>query len=94
MQRFAAPEQDPSSLDSLVQSASAASDVFMLGAVTYQMLVGQHAFPAKEDGIGRARRWQVLQSPICLLASVPGRGLVTQGVKLSWFAKATHLWLL
>lgn len=69
MQRFAAPEQDPSSLDSLVQSASAASDVFMLGALTYEMLVGKHAFPAKDDGIGRARQWQVLQAPICLLFS-------------------------
>lgn len=68
MQRFAAPEQDPSSLDSLVQSASAASDVFMLGALTYEMLVGKHAFPAKDDGIGRARQWQVLQSlSICSL---------------------------
>ena len=62
MQRFAAPEQDTASLDSLVQSASAASDVFMLGALTYTMLVGKHAFPAKDDGLGRARRWQVCAS--------------------------------
>ena len=60
MQRFAAPEQDCSSLDGLVQSASAASDIFMLGVLTYEVLVGKHAFPMKDDGIGRARRWQVL----------------------------------
>ena len=67
MQRFAAPEQDCSSLDSLVQSASAASDIFMLGVLTYEMLVGKHAFPVKDDGIGRARRWQVLHALHCLL---------------------------
>ena len=62
MQRFAAPEQDCSSLDSLVQSASAASDIFMLGVLTYEVLVGKHAFRMKDDGIGRAGRWQVLHS--------------------------------
>jgi len=67
MQRFAAPEQDCSSLDTLVQSASAASDIFMLGALTYEVLVGKHAFPMKDDGIGRARRWQVLHALHCLL---------------------------
>ncbi len=67
MQRFAAPEQDCSSLDSLVQSASAASDIFMLGVLTYEVLVGKHAFPVKDDGIGRARRWQVLHALHCLL---------------------------
>ena len=79
MQPFAAPEQDSASLDSLVQSASAASDVFMLGAITYEVLVGKHAFPAKDDGIGRARRWQVLYSPTCLLASVQCEGMVVRG---------------
>jgi len=67
MQRFAAPEQDCSSLDTLVQSASAASDIFMLGVLTYETLVGKHAFPVKDDGIGRARRWQVLHALRCLL---------------------------
>ncbi len=63
MQRFAAPEQNAASLDDLMQSASAASDVFMLGALTFEMLVGKHAFPAKDDGLGRARRWQVCILP-------------------------------
>ncbi|KAA6419835.1 MAG: CDPK-related kinase [Trebouxia sp. A1-2] len=66
LQRFAAPEQDCSSLDTLVQSASAASDVFMLGAMTYEVLVGKHAFPVKNDGIGRARRWQDPELPLWL----------------------------
>lgn len=71
MQRFAAPEQDCSSLDSLVQSASAASDIFMLGVLTYEVLVGKHAFPMKDDGIGRARRWQVLHALRRLLTWMP-----------------------
>ena len=59
LQRIAAPEQDATSLDTAAQSASTASDMFMLGGVTYEMVVGKPAFPAKDDGLGRARRWQV-----------------------------------
>ena len=62
LQRIAAPEQDVSSLESAVQSASAASDIFMLGAVTYEALVGKPMFPAKTDALGRTGRWQVQQS--------------------------------
>lgn len=62
LQRIAAPEQDAASLDSAVQSATAASDIFMLGAVTYEALVGKPAFPAKSDGLNRGGRWQVQQS--------------------------------
>lgn len=60
MQRNAAPEQDTSSLESAVQSATAASDIFMLGGVTYEALVGRPAFPAKSDALSRGGRWQVL----------------------------------
>ena len=63
LQLIAAPEQDTASLESAVQSASAASDIFMLGGVTYEMLVGNPAFGAKDDGLGRAKRWQVLPKP-------------------------------
>ena len=66
LQCFAAPEQDAASLDSLMQSASAASDVFMLGALTYEVLVGKHAFLVKDDGLGRARRWQVQSTRVHL----------------------------
>lgn len=59
MQRIAAPEQDASSLESAVQSASAASDIFMLGCVTYEALVGQPAFPGKSDALSRGGKWQV-----------------------------------
>lgn len=62
LQRIAAPEHDAVSLDSAVQSATAASDIFMLGAVTYEALVGKPAFPAKNDGVIRGGRWQVQQS--------------------------------
>lgn len=62
LQRIAAPEQDAVSLDSAVQSATAASDIFMLGAVTYEALVGKPAFPAKSDGVIRGGRWQVQHS--------------------------------
>lgn len=74
MQRFAAPEQDCSSLDSLVSSASAASDIFMLGVLTYEVLLGKHAFPLKDDGMGRARRWQVLHALRCLLTWMQNAG--------------------
>ena len=77
MQRFAAPEQDCSSLDSLVSSASAASDTFMLGVLTYEVLLGKHAFPLKDDGIGRARRWQVLHALRCLLTWMQNAGTPT-----------------
>ena len=63
LQRIAAPEQDVSSLGSAVQSASAASDIFMLGAVTYQALVGKPAFPANTDALGRGGRWKVQKVP-------------------------------
>ena len=56
---MAAPEQDVSSLRSAVQSASPASDIFMLGAVTFEALVGKPAFLAKNDALGRGKRWQV-----------------------------------
>lgn len=59
MQRIAAPEQDASSLQNVVQSATAASDVFMLGGVTYEALVGKPAFPVKSDSPSRGGRWQV-----------------------------------
>lgn len=59
LQRIAAAEQDAASLDSAVQSATAASDIFMLGAVTYEVLVGKPAFPVKSDGVIRGGRWQV-----------------------------------
>ena len=63
LQRIAAPEQDATSIGSAVQSASAASDMFMLGAVTYEMLVGNPAFGAKDDCLGRAKKWQVPAEP-------------------------------
>ena len=56
LQHYAAPEQTDTSIDSLAKSASAAADVFALGMLTYGMIVGKDAFPAKNDGLGR--RWQ------------------------------------
>ncbi|KAL3158083.1 hypothetical protein ABBQ32_011687 [Trebouxia sp. C0010 RCD-2024] len=66
MQRNAAPEQDTSSLESAVQSATAASDIFMLGGVTYEALVGRPAFPAKSDALSRGGRWQDPDMPLWL----------------------------
>lgn len=62
LQRIAAPEQDVSSLDSAVQSACAASDIFMLGGVTYEALVGKPVFPTQSDALGRGGKWQVQNS--------------------------------
>lgn len=56
LQHYAAPEQTDTSLDALATSASAATDVFALGLLTYTMIVGKDAFPARQDGLGR--RWQ------------------------------------
>lgn len=67
LQHYAAPEQTNTSADALTASASAATDVFALGMLTYHMVVGKDAFPAKEDALGR--RWQVNFLTNCCAAS-------------------------